>query len=92
MFVPLLLDCPGCWCFPAQAHSQLQLAVVAFPDSTQRAGGLINTNESSEGRSRKNSVTLRVVSHWNRMPREMMKLPSLEGFKRRVDLALGNIF
>ncbi|KAK4822628.1 hypothetical protein QYF61_017833 [Mycteria americana] len=40
---------------------------------------------------RKNLFTERVVKHWNRLPREVVESPSLEEFKKRVDMALQDI-
>jgi len=35
--------------------------------------------------------TMRVVKHWNRLPREVVDAPSLETFKDRLDRALSNL-
>ena len=35
--------------------------------------------------------TQRVVSHWNRLPKEVVDAPSLEAFKARLDVALGSL-
>ena len=40
---------------------------------------------------RKKFFTVRVVRHWHRLPREAVAAPSLEGFKARLDGALGNL-
>ncbi|KFP95231.1 hypothetical protein N329_07654, partial [Haliaeetus albicilla] len=40
---------------------------------------------------RKNFFTMRVVRHWNRLPREAVGAPSLEVFKARLDGALSNL-
>ncbi|GAB0178286.1 hypothetical protein GRJ2_000293900 [Grus japonensis] len=48
-----------------------------------------------EGRFRldiwKNFFTVRVVRHWNRLPREAVDAPSLEVLKAMLDGALGNL-
>ena len=36
---------------------------------------------------RKNFFTERMVKHWNRLPRAVVESPSLEGFKKLVDVA-----
>ena len=33
----------------------------------------------------------RVVTHWNRLPKEVVDAPSLETFKARLDQAMGDL-
>ncbi|KFP21027.1 hypothetical protein Z169_13082, partial [Egretta garzetta] len=40
---------------------------------------------------RKKFFTMRVVKHWNRLPREVVEAPSLETFEARLDGALSNL-
>ena len=40
---------------------------------------------------RKKFFTQRVVTHWNRLPQEVVGAPSLEAFKARLDVALGSL-
>ncbi|KFV81615.1 hypothetical protein N308_01605, partial [Struthio camelus australis] len=40
---------------------------------------------------RKNSFTVRMTEHWNRLPGEVVESPSLEIFKSRLDVILGNM-
>ena len=40
---------------------------------------------------RRKFFTQRVVTHWNRLPREVVDDPFLEAFKARLDVALGSL-
>ncbi|KFQ67675.1 hypothetical protein N335_04260, partial [Phaethon lepturus] len=40
---------------------------------------------------RKKSLTMRVVKHWHRLPREVVDAPSLRVFKVRLYRALSNL-
>ena len=54
-----------------------------------------NSFRVEEGRCRrdirKKLCTVRVVRHWNRLPREAVDATSLEAFKARLDGALSNL-
>ncbi|KFZ53087.1 hypothetical protein N321_04379, partial [Antrostomus carolinensis] len=54
-----------------------------------------NGSKLKEGRfsldMRKKFFTVRVVRHWNRLPKEVVDAPSLEVFKARLDEALSNL-
>ena len=40
---------------------------------------------------RRKFFTQRLVTHWNRLPKEAVDAPSLEAFKARLDVALGSL-
>jgi len=40
---------------------------------------------------RKNFLALRVIEHWNRLPRGVVESPSLEIFKTHLDMVLCNL-
>jgi len=54
-----------------------------------------NGSKLTEGRFRldigKKFFTMRVVKHWNRLPREAVNTPSLEVLKARLDGALSSL-
>ena len=41
--------------------------------------------------TRRKFFTQRVVTHWNRLPKEVVDAPSLEAFKTRLYVALGTL-
>ncbi|KFR11816.1 hypothetical protein N306_09428, partial [Opisthocomus hoazin] len=54
-----------------------------------------NSSKLKEGRFRsdirRKFFTMRVMKHWNRLPREAVDAPSLAVFRARLDGALRNL-
>ena len=75
-----------------EAYSTAGLALAPGKRSPAETGASFKLQE---GRirlaTRKKLLTLRVVRHWHRMPREAVDAPSLAVFKARLDGALSKL-
>ena len=66
--------------------------LFARPCSDRTRGSGFRLKEGSFRLDRRRTfVTMWVVRHWNRLPREAVDVPSLEVFKVRLDRALSNL-
>ena len=52
---------------------------------------VLNWDRGSLGWILGRSFSHRVVTHWNRLLKEVVDAPSLEAFKARLDVALGSL-
>jgi len=60
------------------------------PSDRTRGSGYTLKNRRSPLNIRKHFFPLRVNEHWHRLAREVVESPSLEIFRRHLDMVLGN--
>ena len=77
---------------PERAYKKAGEELFTRARSDRARGDVFKLEVSRVGLDvRKNLLTMRVVRHWNRLPRRVMDAPSLAAFKARLNGALSSV-
>ena len=64
---------------------------MVVANSRTRSNGQKLEHRKFRTNTKKNFFIVRVMEHWNRLPREVVESPSLETFKTCLDVYLCNL-
>ena len=71
--------------FPVERAAGTTLLLVVVLSAEMREEGMFRLD------IKRKFFTQRVVTHWNRLPKEAVDAPSLEAFNARLDVAPGSL-
>ena len=76
---------------PKDSAQLCKLQIIKAPKTTEIVYGFKLRQGRFRFDIRKKFFTQRMVTHYNRLPKEVVDAPSLEAFKARMDVALGSL-
>jgi len=78
-------------CTPLARVRSLQVPAMLGWIMIGQAGMVLNWDRGGLGWILGRSFSHRELTHWNRLPKEVVDAPSLEAFKARLDVTLGSL-